>query len=227
VTAHRNETAGPVLGHEWPEQLVARLVSKDETRVAGYDVVDDLAEHWRFSDLLFLALTGELPNEREGRVFEYVLMNLAPASVARASVHGAVLTRVCDASQAATAASAAMGAAEEARFVVARVLEAHAKNDFDALRDPRGGPATSRIVQGLSRRGLTLTLPLDLVRDAVLLLALVAIGFTDSTRLECAYFVARSPLALAEAMQQPTRAFREYPMKLPHFEYAAAGEAKS
>lgn len=89
---------GPLEVSSFPEQLTARLVTPGERpRIGGYDVESDLARHYAFSDLLFLSLTGELPDARESAVLGVALGFLAPVSIAHASTHGASLARLCGA----------------------------------------------------------------------------------------------------------------------------------
>jgi hypothetical protein len=225
MSAHRNGAEGPVAGHAWPDKLCARLTTPDEANVAGYSVADDLAEHHRFTDVLFLARRGELPTDRESALFEYVMTNLAPVSVGRAGAHLGVLARVCDSTDAATAGLVAIGIAEEARFEVERlrpliVWYTHREGPLDPVfLAPRESVRARALLAGLARRGLALSVPESLSCHAILALALVELGFAEPSDLEFAWFTARAPLALAEASKHPLRAFRDYPMKTPRFEY--------
>jgi hypothetical protein len=225
MKAQRSAAEGPVAGHSWPDKLVARLTTPDESSVAGYSVASDLAEHYAFTDLVFLALRGELPDERQSRVFAYVMTNLAPVSVGRAGAHLAVLARVCDSTDAAAAGLAAIGVAEEARFEVERFgrLIAWYKHRDAApgatFLEPSASEQSRALLLALARRGLSLSVPETLSPRAILVLALVELGFCEPADVELVWFAARAPLALAEGSKHPRRAFREYPMTTPRFDY--------
>jgi len=54
---------GPLEKHSFPETLTARVVTPGaHPRLHGYDVEADLACHYDPTDILSLALTGELPS---------------------------------------------------------------------------------------------------------------------------------------------------------------------
>lgn len=109
----------PFSQNPWPSKLTARVVSPGaDPRIHGYAVQDDLARHYRFSDVIYLSLTGELPTDAQSRMFEQVLIRLSPISVGEAPSHAASLARVCDGSNSAVIGTGAMALAEQARFVV-------------------------------------------------------------------------------------------------------------
>ncbi len=113
------EQRTPFDEHAWPAKLTARVVSPEpDPRIHGYAVRSDLARHYRFSDVVFLSLTGELPTEEQSSTFEQALILLAPISVAEAPSHAASLARVCDASHSAVLGTGAIALAEQARFMV-------------------------------------------------------------------------------------------------------------
>ena len=95
MTTHR----GPLDDVEWPKKLPAHVVTAGPApRVHGYDVENDLARHYSFSDAIYLSLVGELPNDATSRAFEIALHFLAPVSAAEAPSHAAILARFCDGS---------------------------------------------------------------------------------------------------------------------------------
>jgi hypothetical protein len=110
----------PFSQNPWPDKLTARVVQPgDDPRIHGYAVAADLAKHYRFSDVIFLSITGELPTEDQSAKFERALILLSPISVAEAPSHAASLARVCDGSNSAVIGTGAMALAEQARFAVA------------------------------------------------------------------------------------------------------------
>lgn len=113
------EAKTPFDEHVWPSTLTARVVSPGaDPRIHGYAVESDLARHYRFSDVVFLSLTGELPTDEQSRTFERALILLSPITIAEAPSHAASLSRVCDASHSAVIGTGAIALAEQARFIV-------------------------------------------------------------------------------------------------------------
>lgn len=208
---------------EVPEHLTARVVAPGEAPlVHGYDVQADLSAHYGFSDLVFLSLTGELPEGHAGRAFEVLLMFAAPVSVAEAPSHAAALARLCSAKPSSVAAVAAIGLAEQARHRVEELAPL-----IEWLRADREGPPalaggdspTARLQAMLRACGA----PVD-ERDAQLPLAAAIVaglwdlGLREAWQLEAAFVVARWPLAQAEAMSNTPGALGTYPIRLPSFD---------
>jgi hypothetical protein len=85
------KVSGPIEQQKWSEHLEAHVVDdRGPLRVHGYDVESDLARHYRFSDVVYLTLTGELPDDARSRAFEIALCFLLPrwARAAQASSGG-------------------------------------------------------------------------------------------------------------------------------------------
>jgi hypothetical protein len=214
---------------EWPQKLKARVVTAGALpRIHGYDAEADLALHYRFSDTVLLALTGELPDDRTGRAFEVAMQYLAPTSVAEPPAHCGLLARLCGARTSGILGATALAAAEQALFLA----EGHAEL-VEWLERPEGAPpvnhlaadeaeraAVSRLRAAVARTGFTCpTLELDFSREAALLALLHACGLKAAEQMQAAVVIARLPCALAEAFAASPTAFREYPMNLPPFEY--------
>src|SRR6476661_1678553 len=90
------QSRGPVESRAWPAEMPARAVSTAGTpRLFGYDVEGDLAAHYRFSDTMLLALTGELPEGARSRAFDAVMTFASAMSVAEAPIHASMLARTC------------------------------------------------------------------------------------------------------------------------------------
>jgi hypothetical protein len=223
------ELSGPLERGTFPAQLGARVVTPGERpRVHGYDVEGDLARHYRPSDLAFLSLTGELPAPEVGRAFAMALVFLAPLSVAHASVHAAVLARLCGATASATFGVAAIGLAEHARVFV----EEHAPL-LEWLKSPTGAlparfrsrgeaddAALDRLCAALGPTSLDLRGWKERpTREAALVMLLFACGIQRRERLEAALLIARLPTTLAEGLAERPANLANYPINLPRFSY--------
>jgi hypothetical protein len=220
---------GPIEDNEWPDQLKAHVVTAGAApRVHGYLVERDLAKHYRFTDTALLALTGELPSEAEGAAFDVAMTFLGPLSVAEAPAHAAALARICGARSSAILAAAAITLAERARFIVAgcgKLLDWLAAPD-DAL-DPAlvAAGEEDRIAVDALRAALALrnvdieVLARPLSREAALVTTLWFAGLRRPEQIETALVMASLPSVVAEAHCHDVASFREYPMKLPPFEY--------
>jgi hypothetical protein len=220
---------GPIEDNEWPERLKSHVVTAGAApRVHGYLVESDLAKHYRFTDTALLALTGELPSEAEGAAFDVAMTFLAPLSVAEAPAHAAALARVCGARSSAILAAAAITLAERARFIVAqcgKLLDWLAAPD-DAL-DPsieaqgeEDRVAVQALRDALARRHVDIeVLAKPLSREAALVATLWFAGLRRPEQVETALVMASLPTVVAEAHCHDVASFREYPIKLPPFEY--------
>lgn len=218
----------PVEAGHWPSRLRAAVVTPGpRPRVHGYDVEDDLARHHRFSDVVLLALTGELPDDAVGRAFDVALTFLAPVAVTEAATHAAVLARICAGSASAIAATAAIGLAEQARWTLDRHagllawLEAGAKGALPegaAARDDDDRTAVARLRSVLGDDAPPL-LAADLSREAGAIAVLHACGLRTAEQLELALVVSRLPCTFAEALAAKRAGLRSYPMDVPHFAY--------
>jgi hypothetical protein len=220
--------SGPLEVATFPEQLTARLMTPGERpRVAGYDVETDLARHYSPGDLLYLSLTGELPNERASRVLRVVLVFLAPVSIAHASTHGASLARLCGAATSSVIGVACIGLAEQARVLVhehrdlltwLETKEGTLPSAFLA-RDEADRASVARLLDALSDTDFDVSALPTATREAALLILLFQLGLRRATQLEAAIVCARLPATIAEAFATKTTSFNHYPMNLPRYEY--------
>jgi hypothetical protein len=220
--------SGPLEATTFPEQLTARITTPGERpRVAGYDVEADLARHYAPADLLFLSLTGELPDSRASRVFGVVLVFLAPVSIAHASTHGASLARLCGAATSSVIGVGCIGLAEQARVLVQDHRELLAwldTKDGDVpttflAQDDAERASVARLIDALSAAGFDGSALATVTRDAALLMLLFELGFRRATQLEATIVCARLPTTIAEAFSTKTTSFNHYPMNLPRYEY--------
>ncbi|MBD3277280.1 MAG: hypothetical protein GF388_03185, partial [Candidatus Aegiribacteria sp.] len=113
------DRSGPVEDLKWTDTLKARVVTPGSgPRVHGYDARGDMLGRISFSDFIFLALTGELPEEKESAVLQRVMLFLAPVSVANAPVHATMLSGLCGSGSSGMAGVCAVTLAEQARWQV-------------------------------------------------------------------------------------------------------------
>lgn len=225
---------GPIDSRSWPQQLDAHAVSPDhERRLFGYHVERDLAAFYRFSDLIFLSLVGELPDEARSRAFEIALCFAMPVSVADAAVHAPVLARLCGARPSGVLSVAGLVLAEQATAMVAATnaaLEAIERGNFTVL------PAELRAASDQERASVAalssmlagvLAVPVlagDPNREAALVAVLRACGIRSAFQLASLLAFARVPSALAEASRVKPGDFGTYPIDTPHFEYVAPAD---
>ncbi|MFT3769887.1 MAG: hypothetical protein QM820_31030 [Minicystis sp.] len=222
-------SAGPIDGNAWPARLTARVVDPGPpARIHGYEVDADLALRYRFTDLLRLALAGELPTDAQGRAFDLALQLLAPIDVSTAPAHAGVLARTCGARSSATIAISALALAEHARHLVA----GHAPL-LQWLDDPRGplptafvtadteeAAAVDRIRAAVHDTGLDVpALSERPTRPAALLSIVHACGLRRAEQIEAVLVMARMPCVLAEAFATTVVGFQDYPMRLPPFRH--------
>ena len=199
----------------WPEKLTAKVVQPGEApRLHGYDLHGDLARHYRWSETLFLSLTGELPEERLVPALEIALIFLSSLTVAEAPGHAAVLAGFCGTTNSAAASLVTITLAEQARSVVEQFVT------LSTAQLPPQEEGIRQLRARLDEHGLQhLTLETRLGVPGAALSVLSQCGLTKASQLEAAWVMARLPVALAEAWQQPASQFIKYPTQLPRFAY--------
>jgi hypothetical protein len=226
------EVGGPIDDGVWPSQLPAHVVDPGPpARIRGYDVEADLAKHYRYPDVLRLALAGELPSDAVSRAFDVALQLLAPSDVTAAPAHAAVLARICGARTSALIGIAAVTLAEQARHVVAEHAALLAWLNIPSGAFPAAfvaaGPADVRAVEALraalAEAGLEVAaLVHGPTRLAALLATLHACGLTEAEHLEAVLVLAQLPCVLGEAFAAKAGAFQHYPMRVPPFRHEVA-----
>lgn len=197
----------PFDAQRWPTTVEGRVVSG--ARIHGYDAVDDLARHVRASDVTFLSLTGELPDEPTSRAFELALIWLAPIGIAEAPAHAALLARVCNAASSQVLAVAALALSEQARSAVESFL---ARSDEEV-----GSPLFAEVLTEIGWRAEGIERARTPAEAALCVLRSCGLGRPD--QLESAWVSARLPVVAAEAFAAPKGAFRDYPLNTPPFAY--------
>jgi hypothetical protein len=224
---------GPIEDNEWPERLVGRVVDRGErVRIHGYDVEGELARYYSFTEVVFLALTGELPTSVQTRAFEIASIYLSPVSIGEAPAHAAALARLIDSAPAATIGVTAIVLGEDAESSLrslAALLEwlrapaetlpagfgAESDGERQRVHELRALLGSIGFETPILRAGL------DPSIKAALFGVLFALGLDDVRRMHAAIVWARMPCAIAEALAWPGL-FRGYPMDLPDFRHKGA-----
>jgi hypothetical protein len=215
-----SERKGPIEARTWPTTLEAFAVdTSGPPRLHGYDVEEDLARHYRFTDAVYLALTGELPDDARSRAFEVALTYLLPMSVAEAPIHATVLTGFCGAPPSGILSTAAVTLADAAMEIIDADPAAELPDRLLA-RTPAESASVDRLRAQLAG---SLDVPLlarNPCRDVALVAVLRACGLSTPLQLATAISLARIPCAVAEAAPRAAQAFVEkYPLNTPPFEY--------
>jgi predicted small lipoprotein YifL len=215
---------GPIESHPWPTELEAFAVDTSAAaRLHGYDVESDLARHYRFSDVVYLGLVGELPDEARSRAFEIALTFLVPMSVAEGPIHAAALAGFFGSTPTGvlTAASATLS------DYAADAIEASGAA-MNGVALPEAFQATSEMERasiGRLRALLEGLIEVELLagnprRDVAILAVLRACGLKTPLQLAAAVTLARLPAAVAEAAPRSSGSFvQKYPLTTPPFVY--------
>ncbi len=220
---------GPIEDHTFPPHIEARVMTPGaDPRLHGFSVEGDLAVHYRFSELVQVALTGALPDEARGRAFDIALQFLAPLAVSEAPTHAAVLARLCGARNSSILAVACIALAERARALVAEHRELlewldHPTGELPArfhAREPEERASVQRLLAALTAAEIAVpALAGDPDRQSAIFMTLHFAGLTRAEHLETALVLASLAPTLAEAEAHRAGAFEEYPMRLPDFMY--------
>jgi len=77
------------------ESLEARVFNFESApEIHGYSIHSDLVHHYSFAEILYLTIAGDLPSEKQNRLFELAITLLIAAPVTQDTVHAGVLSRV-------------------------------------------------------------------------------------------------------------------------------------
>jgi len=217
-----------------PDTLTAHVVAPGpDPRVHGYAVQADLARNIGFADLGWLALTGELPAEREHEALTRALLWLAPVHVGEAPGHAGVLARIAGAPDEVVPAvvAVALGQHIGAELRALAPMFAWLSGQLDepsaiAVLGPDADPAErdayAELVDASARWfGPERALPAApaLTRVAAAYAILDRLGVGDRPRLHAFATWARLPIALAEAACTAPGAVLRYPLDLPPYRY--------
>jgi hypothetical protein len=212
-----SDLQGPLDVASFPETLSARVVTPGpQPRLHGYDVEADLAVHYGPTDLLALALTGELPSPEASAALAVALSFLAPVSVAHASVHAATIAGLCGSTTGSTIGVAAIGLAEQARVLLDEHRELlawlAAPNEplparYQAI-DPDDRAGTARLRAAIAETCCEVPALSEWpTRNAALISVLFTCGLKERSHLE------------AEAIRVKVADFNLYATNLPRYQY--------
>ncbi len=209
----------------WPTTLRARAVDRavEDDRLHGYAALGDLARHYSFSDTIFLALVGDLPDERASRLFRIACHACCTISVAEAPAHIAVLARLSGGQLGAAMSAGVVAAADRADQLVAthagllawldaptgavaaEFVDDAARPWTATLLAVIGGEATN-VRPEMSRAAATITL----FHDA---------GLRSAESIAAALIAASCSSIAAESLATGPHDLGKYPVKLPEFRY--------
>lgn len=213
----------------WPDKLAANAIDAgaSDDRIHGYAVLGDLARHYSASEIFYLSIVEELPDERSAQIFELATTSLAAMSPREAPTHIAVLSRICGAHLASALGAGVVAPAESARALVAdhaALLEwfASSAGELPAafINQDAADTWTATLVEAAAALGLQLTLlrP-DMTRDAARLALLYEAGLRRAEQIEATIVGARFPGLAAESLRTGPEHLRLYPVKLPPYHY--------
>lgn len=211
----------------FPTELGATVVEPGvDHRIHGFAVQTDLSRAVGFTEVIWLSLTGELPDEHELEAFTLAMIWLAPVHVGELPAHAAVLAKVAGAPEEMVPAIATVGlgqliAAElaDAAWLGNGAIPAHAvATELDESLARRWEE-----VCGLARRWFGERPWFDervvLRRVPAALALLHELGIRDVPRLQALATIARLPVVLAEAACMPSGAVMRYPTSTPVYRY--------
>lgn len=229
--------SGPIEDKALPSRLNAHVVTTGPSpHVHGYDVHGDLARHYRLGDMLYLSLTGDLPDDATSRAFDVALAFAAPVTAAHASTHAAIVARVCGPRMASVVAVAAIALAEQVRTmldeherILPRLMIGSLNGSAAAFAprdaDERAAVECLRVALGRFCERVP-AIGYDIRLDTAIIATLLGCGLRTREQIEVAISTARLPLACAEALEWKPGDLRGYPMDLPRFVYEGAQHAK-
>lgn len=210
----------------WPETLVAKAVKPgaQDDWLHGYSVLEDLARHFEFSEVLYLAITGELPDPVSASRFRVAMIALAPMAVHEAPTHIALLSRICGGAIASALGAGLVAVADQARFKI------EAQRDLIAwMNSPVSSPPQTACATTPDETAWVRTLRLavpdaelvrpELCRDAACVALLFEAGIRTPEQLEAAFIASRFCGLAAETLRSGPTDLQSYPVKLPPFHY--------
>ncbi len=194
-------------------------------RLRGYAVGADLARHYRWSDVTYLTIVGELPpTDEAARAFELALVHAYRLPISAAVVHAARTARhvsSADGNAESIVAVAGIGLAEHLR----RLLDAHGSL-LDWLQDREGDVPVEYLddarpmaeLDELLPEGHALPHP-QLTFDAAIVSVLFDAGLRERHQLSAALAAALLPGVLAEAHAVSDPRLLASPLNVPYWVY--------
>ncbi len=217
---------------ESPSRIKATVIEPgEEPRLHGYAVESDLAHNYKSSEILYLALSGELPATPDiSAAFEVTLVFLSCVGANEGPTHAALLARLCNAPSRALLEVAAVGLAERAHFVVEGLgallqwlsaAEGPPPQQY-CTADPGAERTVARLRARLPSSFAVPALAHPLSRPAAIAAVLHACGLRRPDQLEAVWTLAAIGPTFAEGLAAKPFGIREYPMNLPAFRYEVA-----
>ena len=226
----RRRPNGPLEDRPSPTTIEAHVITPGpEPHLHGFNVERDIALHYRFPELVQLALTGTPPDEVRGRAFDIALQFLAPLAIAEAPTHAAALAHLIGARTSSIIAVACIALAERAREVIAQhrdllVWLDNADGELPARFRSNSAEDAARIDRlrlALSEAGVEVPgLVGGLQRWTALFMTLHFAGLRRPEQLETVLVMASLAPTLAEA--HAAADIGRYPIDLPAFIYEDA-----
>jgi hypothetical protein len=220
---------GPIEDRDVPSDIEAKVMTPGpDPLLHGFSVERDLALHYRFPELVQIALTGVAPEPAEGRAFDIALQFLAPLAIAEAPTHAAVLARLFGARTSSIVAVACIALAERARYVIAQhadllawlELTDGAPPDRHRSSSPEDTAGVDRLQAALTAAGVAVPrLVPGLGRWAGLVVTLHFAGIRRPEQLETVLVMASLAPTMAEAASHAPTEIGRYPINLPPFVY--------
>ena len=213
---------------EWPRQLKAAVIQPGaEPRLHGYAVETDFALHYEPADVVYLALTGELPTDDARRGLAVAMVFLSCVGIHEGPTHAAFLARVGNAPARAVLEVAAVALAERGRLAVEELHDFLVWLDAGSppppgqylTDDPEQARSVARLRAAVPASLAVPALSHPLTRPAAVAAVLHACGIRRSEHLEGIWTLAAMAPTFSEAMTAKPLAFREYPMDTPGFRY--------
>jgi hypothetical protein len=213
---------------DWTRRIKGHVVEPGaDPRLLGYSAEGDLARHYGFTEVLFLTLAGELPDEQTARALDVVMAFLAVVPSSEGPTHAASLVRLCNGPGRAVLQVGAVALAERARFVLDehRAFLSWLDGGGDELpvgsmsTDPTEASSVARLRDALPPSLAVPVLARPLTRSAALIAVLHACGLRRAEQIELVWTMAGLGAVFAEAMATKPFAFRDYPMGTPAFRY--------
>lgn len=215
-----------------PEKLDALVVSiSADPAIHGYSVFSDLAVHYTFTEMIYLALTGEIPDQKIGKAFEYVLKFLFPMTAAEAPSNAGILAKVCSGESSAVLSVTAVTLVDMASFW----MEKHEKllSWLEAPHNPfpkeycNQDRESQSIVRQFSKLIYQTGISSPIFEhNPTLIAALIAILYAcdikKSDQIKAAIVFAKYPCAITEGFATASFSFKKYPIRLPDYKYEGA-----
>lgn len=220
--------SGPIDDTPWSTVLVARAVDRrsEDDRLHGYAMLGDLALHYRYGDALYLATTGELPDERASILFDVALFAFGSITVNEAPCHVGVLSRICGGTIASSLGAGLVSVADQARTIIesqAALIE-WLRNPTEVVPvqacDANDGEWVRALRDCARDRGAEPKLPrAEMSRAAAVIALFYEAGLASVEQIQVAMIASRMCGLAAEVMATSPKDLKDYPAKLPAFHY--------